>query len=297
MDVPRLHSKGDIPTGECFYFGYGANMNSLSLAERGVQPTDSWPGTLTGYELCFDVYAPYPSLLEPCYCNVRPHSDGVVHGVVHQLSPEALRQLDRVEGDEYHRSLVTVRTYEGVEHSAFIYFMTPSYPAYITELPRLPNPSARYLSILANGARKAGLDAAYISWLQGQPSTPVPALTLTSEHLALIRGRQFTLAEVEASATVITASPDDRSSPLLCVLKGVVLDVGRFRPNFYRRFYGAKDCTIQTARRVPREDALIVTSADQFNAQQCTYTNGCLHDLIVHFGPPLGYTNFDSYTF
>lgn len=104
-----------------FYFAYGSNMNPQRMLARGVASSMALPGTLRGFELCFDKRA----LGRPrvAHANIRHCPGDVVEGVLYQLmDPVDIERLDRFEGTpvRYSREVYVIDSPMG-EISAWVY--------------------------------------------------------------------------------------------------------------------------------------------------------------------------------
>jgi hypothetical protein len=141
-----------------WYFAYGSNMSPATLrGRRGLTPLATRRGWIDGYRLCFDIPIG-PGERGVANLTVEP---GVrTHGVAHLLTPDEAERLDRTEGVHvglYFREDVTIVT-DGGPVEGFAYRSTR------TSLGR--KPSARYLDILLDGARRHGLPDEYVRVLE-----------------------------------------------------------------------------------------------------------------------------------
>jgi hypothetical protein len=90
-----------------------------------------------------------------------------VHGVLYRLRSDDAQKLHRLENG-YERLAVDVRRESGVVG------------AYTYNIPRLTHglaPSRRYLALLCDGARDAGLPNQYVASLARHPSRYVPVVS------------------------------------------------------------------------------------------------------------------------
>jgi len=141
------------------YFGFGSNMSARSLRAKGVEPLASQRAVLTGWRLRFNVQ------------HFFRHEGGVgnieytgnprdrVPGVLHQCCDEALALLDDAEayGHGYDRIEVGVEP----DHRSPTERHTVPALTYVGMPEFIDNtrlPSRRYLNIVLEGARQAGLD-------------------------------------------------------------------------------------------------------------------------------------------
>ena len=152
-----------------WYFGYGSNMDTTSLRAKGVEPQRSVPAVLLGWCLRFNVQHFF--LHEGGVGNIVASSDPAtrVLGVVHLCDDAALAPLDLAEAypHGYDRIEMPVQTSIG-EITAVVYVGTPGF------INEACLPSQRYMNILVQGAKRAGLDAAYIEALRMHPVLSKP---------------------------------------------------------------------------------------------------------------------------
>ncbi len=146
------------------YFGYGSNINLVSLRAKGVEPVSSFRGYIRGWNLGFNVQHWFRH--EGGVGNIMPSADpeDVVEGMVHVCREEHLASLDAMEayGIGYDRITLDVETGKG-PLKAFAYVGLPDY------INNNCLPSRRYLNIIIRGAEQAGLSQAYIDRLRKNP--------------------------------------------------------------------------------------------------------------------------------
>ncbi len=152
----------DGPEAWLGYFGYGSNMDrGTFLGRRGMRPRAACAAQLRGFSLCFDLPVG-PG--ERGVANLRPDPEGLVWGVLWQISIADSERLDRTEGVHrgyYRRVAVEVETAEGSRHVAFTYGSAHGRPG--------RKPSARYLGLLLAGARDHRLPEPYVASLRALP--------------------------------------------------------------------------------------------------------------------------------
>lgn len=218
------------------YFGFGSNMNIISLRAKGVEPLASRRAVLDGWRLRFNVQ------------HFFRHEGGVgniersdvpgdrVLGVLYDCPAEALEPLDVMEAYRhgYDRITVDVETDNG-RVSAFAYI---GMPRFINESCL---PSRRYLNIVVDGARQAGLDHDYIQNLEAQPVhqpdeyppfTPPPGDYPVFDAASLAQHTLYT------------------------VLYGAVFDMSKARSlhGYLKRFFGGRDMTLFHLKRLDSSD-------------------------------------------
>jgi len=149
------------------YFAYGANMNEdVFIRRRRFRPVSSEPAKLSGYEVLFAARG--ITFVEPVFAALRQADRGQVHGVLYRLRNEEAARLHRLE-DGYERLHVDVCGTRSGAVRAYTY----NIPALTCGL----NPSRRYLQLVCDGARAAGLPPDYVTWLERHPSTYIPLLS------------------------------------------------------------------------------------------------------------------------
>jgi len=102
-----LRSFMDLEKGPIFYFAYGSNLNPFQMQARCGGAKMVGRGKLRGYRRQF---VGKSQNWQGAVANVT-HSrhDDKVSGVVYQISPANLETLDKCEGRNYAKRLVTVR--------------------------------------------------------------------------------------------------------------------------------------------------------------------------------------------
>jgi len=121
--TPDLEAKA--PPGHVWAFAYGANIGQAKLKAAGVQPANTLPAVLPGHALVFDGELGASGTLggqgffakgEHAFANVRQvvaqHELKPARGVVHAITPEELKILDRSEAPIMHRELLPVQVRE-----------------------------------------------------------------------------------------------------------------------------------------------------------------------------------------
>ncbi|GMQ23328.1 hypothetical protein Aoki45_00100 [Algoriphagus sp. oki45] len=145
------------------YFGYGSNLNLISLRAKGVTPHHTQKAILKGWKLDFSVQHWFEH--EGGMGNIRPTGNpgDQVEGNFYSCPDSQLKQLDQLEayGIGYDRVEVEVQTKSGLA-KAWAYVGLPAFvkPGLL--------PTRRYLNLILHGARTAGLSEKYIKKLEGQ---------------------------------------------------------------------------------------------------------------------------------
>ena len=146
------------------YFGYGSNINLISLKAKGVEPVSSERGLLRGWRLKFNVQHWFRH--EGGVGNIQPslNSTDFVEGLIHFCKDDQLASLDAMEsyGLGYDRIEVVLETAGGFV-KAFTYVGLPAF------LDDGCLPTRRYLNIIVKGAESAGLSKPYIDKLRNHP--------------------------------------------------------------------------------------------------------------------------------
>lgn len=226
-----------------YYFGFGSNMSMASLRAKGVAPLFSRRAMLRGWRLRFNVQHFFRH--EGGVGNIEHTGNPTdrVLGVLHECPNEALERLDEAEayGHGYDRIEVAVtpdepETGAGREIHALTYVGMPDF---IDDRCR---PSQRYLNIILDGARSAGLDKDYIQVLANQPihkPGDYPAFVPPpGEHPTFDRD---SLAQ----------------RPHCTALYGAVFDMSEARPlhEFLKVFFGGRDMTLFHLQRLDSSNA------------------------------------------
>lgn len=246
-----------------YYFGYGSNMNLISLKAKGVTPHLCIPSVLEGWRLTFSV--PDFFKIEGGTGNIEPEPGHIVHGVLYQCDQKDLASLDEIEalGICYERKKLVVRNYQGETFQAFVYIGIKS---------RMENhhkPSQRYLNILIQGATKSGLDPSYIETLKKTETTHLPVYPV------------FKCAEKKLKIY----TPEDISNcDLHTSIGGYVFDMSEARKehDFLKSFLEKKDVTKFFLKRMDNStesDPDIETLSKQLTNAQKRYLNAYIHEF------------------
>lgn len=256
------------------YFGFGSNMSTLSLRAKGVEPQSSQRAVLPGWRLRFNVQHFFRH--EGGVGNIEHtgNPEDRVLGVLHDCPDEALAMLDDAEayGHGYDRIKVEVTPfsapsgpYEKVPALTYV-----GMPQFIDER-RLP--SRRYLNIVLDGAKEAGLDHDYIRALAEHPTHKVgpypefrppagPHATFDRDSLA--------------------------QHPLYTALYGAVFDMSEARPlhEFLKGFFGGRDMTLFHLKRL--DCATLNETIDdiregRLNTAQKSYLNVYLNEYAREY--------------
>ena len=141
-----------------WYFAYGSNMSpAVFLGRRGMHPLDTRRARLDGYRLCFTLPVG-PG--ERGVANVEPVVAAHVWGVAYRIALAEGAHLDRTEGVPgglYERVPVLIEA-GSVRLPAFTYRSSFASPG--------RKPSARYLGLLLDGARRHDLPPGYVRRLE-----------------------------------------------------------------------------------------------------------------------------------
>lgn len=141
-----------------WYFAYGSNMSpAIFLGRRDMHPLEMRPARLDGYRLCFTLPVG-PG--ERGVANVERAVATHVWGVAYRIARAEGDHLDHTEGvlgGLYERVSVVVDA-DADRLQAFTYRSPFASPG--------RKPSARYLGLLLDGARRHGLPREYIHGLE-----------------------------------------------------------------------------------------------------------------------------------
>ena len=250
------------------YFGFGSNLNITSLLAKGVKPLSSRRATLNGWQLCFNVQHFFRH--EGGVGNIeRSETPGArVLGVLYDCPDDVLASLDAMEacGHGYDRITIEVEA-EGEMISAFTYVGMPEF---------IDNdclPSRRYLNIVVNGARQAGLDSDYVNKLMKQsihqpddypPFTPPLGDYPVFDEASLAQHSMYT------------------------ALYGFVFDMSEARPlhNYLKRFFSGCDMTLFHLKRLDSSDgkeSMDHVRNGDLNKSQRRYLNAYLNEYAREY--------------
>ncbi|MFL1485127.1 gamma-glutamylcyclotransferase family protein [Marinobacter sp. LN3S78] len=266
------------------YFGFGSNMSMLSLRAKGVEPLASRRAVLPGWRLCFNVQHFFRH--EGGVGNIEPtgNPDDRVLGVLHECPDEALAQLDAAEayGHGYDRIEVEVAQPGGTSGNdrkvpALTYVGMPGF----IDNSRLP--SRRYLNIVLQGARQAGLDEDYIEALASHPVHQMADYPAFTPPLG-----NFPIFDKETLA----------DQPLYTALYGAVFDMSEARPlhDFLRGFLGGRDMTLYHLRRLDSskvDETMDDIRKGRLDQAQKQYLNAYLNEYAREYRY-VGQYNYDK---
>jgi len=250
------------------YFGYGSNLNLISLAAKGVVPISSEKGVLKEWSLRFNVAHWFAH--EGGMGNIILTNDpkDYVEGIVHTCKIEELPSLDAMEayGIGYDRIEVEVET----QHGKVLAFAYVGLPAFIDDT-RLP--TKRYLNILLKGAIMAELSPGYIHKL---------------ENTELLKMDEYGIFKAPEGdyPTYTVASLKERTD--LTSLAGAVFDMSNCRKELssFKQYFGGKDLTIYHIRRHDTSNG-VETISDFLNGRisigQKEYINAYLNEYAKEF--------------
>jgi hypothetical protein len=149
------------------FFAYGAKMRLRAMEEAGTAPEARETARLDAWALTFDLRG--IPVVEPAFASIEPRPESVVHGVLWWVTPDEARRVDRFESARYDVVDVEVVAEVSGRVRARAYKNR-------TPVPGLA-PSRRYLRLIAEGAREAGLPEAYVRELEQVRSAYVPVLS------------------------------------------------------------------------------------------------------------------------
>lgn len=186
-------------------FGIGSNMNvDIVENKKKIKVIDHACAVLTGWRLGFTLHG--MEKVEPSFADAQRGGEAdEIHGVVLALSQSDMENMDAQEGirkvdpggkeptSGYAKAEVEVKTYDGRTVKAWVY---------TGRAPKAERPcSNRYLSILVNGAKDAGLNEDYVAQLAARP-TYQPDQATVDRRKELPRPESLppmTVAELEAT--------------------------------------------------------------------------------------------------
>jgi sulfite reductase (NADPH) flavoprotein alpha-component len=250
------------------YFGFGSNMNITSLRAKGVEPLASRRAVLHGWRLRFNVQHFFRH--EGGVGNIeRCDAQGErVLGVLYDCPDEALPPLDAVEacGHGYERISVEVEA-DGEQVHALTYV---GMPAFIDDGCL---PSRRYLNIVIDGARRAGLDPDYVQQLMAHP---------------VHRPDDYPPFTPPPGAHPVFNAASLALHPLYTALYGAVFDMSHARPlhDYLKRFFGGRDMTLFHLKRLDSSDgreSMDDIRLGRLNEAQLDYLNGYLNEYAREY--------------
>ncbi|WP_296059371.1 gamma-glutamylcyclotransferase family protein [uncultured Amphritea sp.] len=251
------------------YFGFGSNMNTTSLRAKGVEPLASRRAILHGWRLRFNVQHFFRH--EGGVGNIERSDNPAdkVLGVLHDCPDEALISLDAMEayGHGYDRITVDVDVDDEEQVSAFTYIGMPEF------INDDCLPTQRYLNLLVDGARSAGLASEFVSHLTEhpvhQPDEYPPFQPPAGDYP---RFDATTLAH----------------HPLYTALYGAVFDMSGARPlhDYLKIFFGGRDMTLYHIKRLDSSDgneSLEDICQGRINDAQQRYLNCYLNEYAREY--------------
>ena len=133
------------------YFAIGSMTNDVSLSLRDLRPITSRPAILPGHRLLFRGSAGMATVeeidnFEPVEHDAPDYPFDCVHGVLHLLTKEHMKLLDRFEGG-YSRNICKVKLYCGTEVDAVVYQIGKSVHPYSHMYPPIRPYTSIYLYI------------------------------------------------------------------------------------------------------------------------------------------------------
>ncbi|CAF3026133.1 unnamed protein product [Rotaria socialis] len=175
MNASNTSSEALFPSSYPEYvynFAYGSNMHPDTLTRRRkIQPIESIPGILEGWQLTFDLRG-IPGV-EPCFGNIKENPDSEIHGILHKMTSKDFRHLMTTEGgggvdaNGYIPTKLNVHAYDGRIIEAYALVVRQTSPAILCHHAL---PSNRYIGLLRNGAAHHNIHPLYIEYLQSLPS-------------------------------------------------------------------------------------------------------------------------------
>ena len=250
------------------YFGYGSNLNSASLLAKGVEPLASRRAILHGWRLRFNVQHFFRQ--EGGVGNIeRSEVPGdCVHGMLYGCPDEALAALDAMEAYGYGYDRINIEVEADDECVPVLTYI--GMPEFINDDCL---PSRRYLNIMIDGARRAGLNPDYVQQLELQPIhqpddyppfTPPPGDYPVFDLAALAR------------------------QPMYTALCDAVFDMSEARPlhEYLKKFFGGRDMTMFHLKRLDNSagnESMDIIRNGHLNETQRCYLNGYLNEYAREY--------------
>lgn len=161
-----------------FYFAYGSNMSTEKfIGSRGIKPQAKIAVAVPHW--CFELPVPGLAYSEPAFSAIKVRDDPTepdVHGVVYLISQQQLVQVIASEGGGTAYGVVNVSALPLFEKDRRRFGNCINAVSLIAEMKRTPKglPSLRYMTLLLDGAREAGLPDEYRMYLAKQPTYVAP---------------------------------------------------------------------------------------------------------------------------
>jgi cation transport regulator ChaC len=148
------------PSGEIWYFAFGANMHDSAFRERrGMRPLQWRAARVRGYRLRFNLDGRPKGRAAPANLCADPEAE--VWGVLYRITRRDLVHLDSTEGvpgRRYRHLWVEAEDSDGNPVHAVTFIADGN------EVDG--NPSSRYITLLRDGARAHGLPDSWIRFLE-----------------------------------------------------------------------------------------------------------------------------------
>lgn len=155
-------------------FAFGSNLNPGKVESRRMLPAETKRGVLTGWRLLFNHTGGYGNIESAAVCDAQQYdlsrlcgSPPEVHGVLLKLSRE---EFARLAWEEYAYDTIEVavalysddcRGKDGNDVQPALAFKTNACALTCTRT----LPSARYIGLIADGAKASGIEPSYCGWL------------------------------------------------------------------------------------------------------------------------------------
>lgn len=147
-----------------FVFAYGSNLDSERMKARAPSAVAVGVSELPQHALRFHKRSAKDGTGKANAFLTDSAADRV-EGVIYQIDPAELAELDRVEGRGYERRLMpfSVRTKDQISiYEAWIYVAQPSY------IDDSLAPARWYVRHVLEGAKEHGLSSELVAWLESR---------------------------------------------------------------------------------------------------------------------------------
>lgn len=199
-------------------------------SKKSLNPTRCVAGAIAGWELYFKTaFSPY---VEPAWAGIRTHPDGdagEVHGTAFLISEDEAAALDRQEGG-YNVMPSRFVSYDGEVIEGVGLYVGKSGPQGGEEA----IPSLRYLRLVQNGAREAGLAEEWIRRLESVPHfvTPPEVRSQTEAWIAEFDADPARKDELWTSETLSRLDGSDPDVPVHVSVMGYIVRLSPERKPF-----------------------------------------------------------------
>ena len=138
-----------------FYFAYGSNLLKKQIKRRCPSSITLCKASKENARLCFPVRSKMRENMG--VASIKFEKGSTVEGIIYQLTPEDLENLDKYEGNgkRYRRKKIFVRLNDRSKKLVWSYLA-------LSDSPNEFRPSDNYLGLIIKGAKEHNLTKGYI---------------------------------------------------------------------------------------------------------------------------------------